>query len=360
MGIISSSTLTQFLDYVTRYLSPALLSPEAKENVYAIARQVFFGHVSGFECRLGEGESQVDFQMAYVPGLSLPSAFLENPVWQLIDAYGDFLLTIPADERSPLKLILEFDCAQPVTPMPVPSVFLALEKAEPGKPQDIVAESEQLLPEDVPCTGMLDTISGTLQESARVTYLGFMLARPENAVRVNIAGLDGRGAAAYLKLLGWKSGTTELERLFGLISPLFSRLILAIDLVEERVSPRLGLELFSKFDPVNPKAQWDPLLDICVFQNWCTIEKAAGLKNWIGVSQPGSDAENWPPSLKALEGFMGAGAYSLLYRYVNHLKLVYTPGLPVEAKAYLGFAHRWLDKARIRKAIDAVRNQSDE
>jgi len=357
---MSPSTLTQYLDNVTRYLSPALLSPEAKERIYAIAQTVSFGHVSGFECRLGEGQTQVDFQMGYVPGVRLPSAVLENPVWKLIDNYGDFLLTIPADERSPLKLVLEFDCDQPDILVPIPSVFLALEKTEPGKLQDIVVETKQLLPEGVPCTGILDKISATLPESARVTYLGFMLARPENAVRVNISGLDVSDVTDYLKKLGWEFETEELESLLELASPQFSKLTLAIDLVEERVLPRLGLELFIKFDPANPRQQWNPLLDLCTSQNWCTIEKASGLGNWIGVSQPYSDAENWPPSLRALEGFMGAGAYSFLYRYVNHLKLIYTPGLPISAKAYLGFAHRWLDKARIRKTIDAVRNQSDE
>lgn len=353
------STLTHYLDNVTRFLSPELLSPSAKEKIYGIARSVSFGHLSGFECRLRERASQVDFQMGYVPGVSLPPTFLENSVWRLIDSYGSYLLTIPANKRPPLKIILEFDCDQPDSLVPIPSVFLALKKMEPENSPDVIAEAEQLLQESVPCKGMLGKISTTLPDLARVSHLGFMLSRPDNAVRVNISGLGTLEIPAYLKTLGWKSDTAQIEEALEIINPVTSNVVLAIDLVDERVSPRLGLELFINFDLTNPIGQWNPLLDLCVSQSWCTMEKAAGLKNWIGVSQPISDAEKWPSSLKALESIMSAGAYSFLYRYINHFKLIIRPDYPVEAKAYLGFAHRWLDKQRIRDAIESVRNQTD-
>jgi hypothetical protein len=42
--------------------------------------------------------------------------------------------------------------------------------------------------------------------------------------------------------------------------------------------------------------------------------------------------------------FLADRAQSLFVRRLNHVKLVYEAGRPVEAKAYLSFGHHWLDR----------------
>jgi hypothetical protein len=44
------------------------------------------------------------------------------------------------------------------------------------------------------------------------------------------------------------------------------------------------------------------------------------------------------------ELFLQDRAWSVFMRRLNHVKLVHEAGRPVEAKAYLGFGHYWIDR----------------
>jgi hypothetical protein len=54
-----------------------------------------------------------------------------------------------------------------------------------------------------------------------------------------------------------------------------------------------------------------------------------------------SDPDLWPGNISFGDRFLGYRAVSLFSRWLNHIKLVYQPGIPLEAKGYLGFGHLW-------------------
>ncbi len=62
---------------------------------------------------------------------------------------------------------------------------------------------------------------------------------------------------------------------------------------------------------------------------------------WPGLSQKSSVPDLWPSNISFGDRFLGSRAFSIFCRRVSHIKLVYQPSIPLEAKGYLAFGHGW-------------------
>lgn len=147
--------------------------------------------------------------------------------------------------------------------------------------------------------------------------------------------------ADYLIKIGWTDPTNTFFALIPSLSEFTDYILLSFD-VGKRVYPRIGWEGHLTESP-QYRPQLQLFLDYLVAQELCTPSKRDALLAWNGFSQHSFAPELWPRNISWGDRFLGSRAISLFSRWINHIKVVYQPGKPLEAKAYLGFAHGWFD-----------------
>jgi hypothetical protein len=153
--------------------------------------------------------------------------------------------------------------------------------------------------------------------------VALLLSRRREAVRVCIMGLPPAELPRYLRAVGWSG---SLGALADVTAPLGDAAIVHLDL-GERVLPTIGLEyVFARPSQVRGRIVETALLDALVERGLCDPAKRAGLERWPGVSLARLPHELWR---------------SLVLRRLNHVKVVYEEGRPLEAKAYLCVNHEF-------------------
>src|SRR5207244_864120 len=140
--------------------------------------------------------------------------------------------------------------------------------------------------------------------------------------------------------IGWEGELEEAVELAHGLRPLVDGLAVCLDLAQ-RVRPRLGLEGHigrqSRSEP-----RWAAFLDELVRRGWCTSSKRDALLDWPGLVSPADRDRAWPPELVCASLRRPADHFTSFQRLLSHVKVVYEPGRPTEAKGYFGFEHAWL------------------
>ncbi len=172
-----------------------------------------------------------------------------------------------------------------------------------------------------------------LPDGASVAFLGvFPRDGKLPMVRLCVVGLGG-GLTGYLDAIGWRGELDQLTR--RLLDPFASAQgdgaqpvgVLHLDLAPE-VLPRLGLEYtFPRPRFLGGLRSPDTFLRQLVARGWCTSRNYQVLRSW-----PRRSIELLPHDLW----------HSRVTRMLGHVKLAYTPGEPVLAKAYLRTAFELL------------------
>ncbi|MCW5651053.1 MAG: hypothetical protein KIS62_15005 [Ramlibacter sp.] len=191
--------------------------------------------------------------------------------------------------------------------------------------------------------------------SASVRFLGVMLARPGRGFRLALSDLPLSELTAYLRDIGWPGDHRPLVPLLYFIEQHVDRVALQLDITDDGVQARLGLELaFGRArEPRElPEAQWTRLLEALQGLALCEPAKARAVQAWPGLVRKIDQPDQWPAGFSARQAW--------LRRSINHIKLTYepTPDMPVPegelgpspltylvvhrivtAKAYLAFNH---------------------
>jgi hypothetical protein len=184
----------------------------------------------------------------------------------------------------------------------------------------------------------------SLPAGATISHLGAMLSRSVKAVRVNVKGISPEQLLDYLMQIGWSDPTNTFSTLTSTLSEFVDSILLSFD-VGVTVLPRIGLECFLNNQPCD-EPRWQLFLDYLIERKLCTLAKQNALLNWPGFSHKSSVPDLWPSNISFGDRLLGSRAFSLFSRWISHIKLVHQPGNPLEAKAYLGFAHGWFDVNR--------------
>lgn len=167
-----------------------------------------------------------------------------------------------------------------------------------------------------------------LPAAGTVLYAFSLAARPGNAVRLEIYGLEPAAMIAYLGRWAPAAAGRQIAEIAPLVDRC-DRYHLSFDVAGD-LSPRLGVECgFERLPHREPG--WSNLLDRLVAAGLCSAAKRDAVLAWPGTDTPWTAAARWPQEA------MGLGGYCV--RSLSHVKLVSTPGRPPEAKAYLIFQH---------------------
>jgi hypothetical protein len=321
----------------------------------------------GFECRLGEQEPTADF---------LLRAGAHPEEWATLDHYAAGLSSSPwtgirslLGMRAGLKnLWLEYDFAIPANRASVPSVFLGPDGLTSGAPAEDAANAIGTLrgsPLPLALRRTLQNVVDALPEKGKLFQAGVMCSRPDSPLRICVIGPEFvPGFAAernqtgaiceFLAAAHWPTESAFVTDLLQTFASLIDHVALDLDIREDgSLAPRLGLELYQ--NPGNtPAHRMVEFVNRLTHSGLCKPEKASGLLAWNGITHERLHPSLWPQSLLAARVFRGGGQYSTFCRWLHHVKLVYQPGEPLTAKAYLAVSHAFLTDAAIRANLQSA------
>ena len=304
--------------------------------------------LAGFECRLGRNQSIVDFQVQ-VPRRSfhLSGELPQSPAWRSLQPYWEEWLDESSTlHRSVSATGLEFDMERSTAMGP--AVFVALRNI--GADPDLLAGVAARLADSASVAqadSSLRACVEALPDGASIQFIGAMRSRAGSALRVNVSGLTAGRIARYLMAAGWPHPVAPLQPIVTVLGDLADDFALCLD-ITDRLLPRIGIECILREQPLH-ESRWRQLVAYLSDLDACTMEKGRALLTWTGDILEPQARGLWPANLFWGDRLLGARAVSTFYRYLSHIKVIYQPGRPIEAKAYLGFFHQWLDGAAIRQ-----------
>lgn len=338
--------LSEIRGSLSSWLPAALAPPEAvarAERLLELLPEDF--ESAAFECRLGQKRSRVDF-LACVTRKQGRERFLSSlaehrregrlssAAWERVHA----LCTDWADPASPLYaslplIWLEFDDAASGGALAEPFAFLCLQPEYPAPPP-LPEASTSPIPPQLLQRGLATLMGRPLAPDVDAQVRRCFAQLPAGGYILHASSLASRGLDAvrlvlslpvsdvpdYLKRVGWPGPPAELTRLLAETFTATNRVGFALD-AGARVHPAVGLEYYwTGEDP-----RWAPLLETLIRKGACSPELRQAVLSWPGSERRTLRGEQWPLTLdRRLQ-----------------LKLVYRPGEPLEAKAYLGFTARF-------------------
>jgi hypothetical protein len=356
---IKSIVASTYLRTVQPYLSH-LVSQENFKDILSLSRY-FPGNMTsflGFECRLGEPETRADWAFA-ISGVGgdrrvfahllqsgfFPDYLLEQPEWNSIARFAHLWVDKESMVNAKVKCFwLEFDMpSSRSSELPIPRVFFGPSLVPTGTSSNDASQYQWLTDLALPALKgqpLTETMEGNIQEcihqlpaNAMLFQVGTTLSPSPTDVRLYINRLAPSQIVPYLKSLDWADGSLALARLVQELKNHADRFVLSYDVTENGIGSRIGIECSFTPNRFHKERRWSNLLDFLVQKQVCLPEKRDALLHYPGVEEDAFAGEVKAPLVTASK-ILGDLRSSVLVRYINHVKLVYQPGLPLEAKAY--------------------------
>ncbi len=284
------------------------------------------------EISLAGDTGGVDFSRRYSP--QLPSALKDWLASHSSESQQSLIQLWQSKQGHWSDIGLEFDLnqAQPGTPAtanvfvrPTPSCAAV---------RNLPALVESLRPvsalhsRNLPSLEHLTALAQSLPETTHVSYLGLMLARPGQDLRVQAGALTTGEIYTFLAQSG--RDCDALSRALDFAQTHFDTQVLCFD-TDGEIGPRIGLELFGH----DLKAgRFDEVLSAMSQHHWIDEPLAEAVLDWPARLDPGALAAAWRSS----DDTVRPGTHNgyLLRRHITHIKLVINDN-SVTAKAYLAF-----------------------
>ncbi|HKP74300.1 MAG TPA: hypothetical protein VJT67_02100 [Longimicrobiaceae bacterium] len=355
-------TVADTMALVRAHAAPELVDAAAWDAAAAIAAQLPAGVAGGFylECRLDEEGGPVDWiprvhatgreiLAGRNPRIRVPREVAWSAGWGPVARFCARWSDDVRLRRAVAEIWLEFDLPAGGDGFPAPSVFVAFDPAAVAALGDgewsvlLGLLLDELAPETVSAEtrAAVQAALRSRPAAATVPYVGFLLARPEQAVRLYLGSVDAAALPAAFAAAGWPGDPRQLAdviaRLDGGTAP---RVGMAhLDFADGGALPRVGIEF-----TLGRRAQHRgtiaeaAFLDRLVERGLATAPKRRALDAW-----PGHEVRVLPHELWR----------SLLSRRVNCVKLVHVPGEAPRVKAYL--LARWSPVPRGSERVEGLR-----
>ena len=336
------------IETVAAHLHPSLVCRDNVDSMLSIARGVPSWQCAGVECRLGDPAPRADFGIHLRRQHGIPvdaqsggAATATSPAsgaWERLrrfaDAWSDrdtlVAQAIPA-------VSLEFDVHdRDGADGAAPSIFVSMRFGPRGAARARMRSVDQYGAVVDAVLVALGLDAGAARETLvrsvpvvlpRVSFLqfGVWLARPVDTFRICAPGLPLRDIPAVVRALGWSGPADAYASRWRDLLEFGDRGTLHLD-IGRGIGPRLGIEVifgersasWRRHDPEDTR-----VLDYLVEKDMCLPEKRDAVLSWVGAFRIGRPHDE-------------AGA-ALFLRTVSHVKLVFDPEQPPQAKAYLAF-----------------------
>jgi hypothetical protein len=178
-------------------------------------------------------------------------------------------------------------------------------------------------------TPVLAECFSALRDHARIQFLGAMLSRNTDAVRVIASSRGVEDMVGHLQHLGLRD---PLRVPVGDIARLADQVWLSVDVDDGGLGPIIGFECYlDDVTQLDDGERWSGLLDLLVEHGACTDTKRDGLLGLTDLSVGGG----WPASLRNIATVLGPAGLGVMRLFLHHVKMTDRPGKPPTAKAYL-------------------------
>lgn len=354
-SILASNYLCKAEPFVS-----SLISPEKFKDILSVAK-IFPGNLTsflGFEIHLGDARQRADWAFA-VSGAgddrivfenvikqgNFPKPLIQQPEWQQIAAFSEAW----AEKESMLKkqvkcFWLEFDMPESNHDVIIPSVFFGPEKISQESLKDSKSQFLWLVNEALPLLrgqpmsdGVKRQILNCIEKipkGASLFQVGTMLSRSTNDVRLYINKIHPRRIIPYLKKLGWSDEENAFQILIDDVESRADRFVLSFDVTPDGIGPRIGLECSFEENRYHAETRWEDLFEYLVLKGICLPQKRDALLLYPGLEHPDDFSGGVMKPFASVSQHLDDIFSGSLVRYISHVKVVYLPGRPLEAKAY--------------------------
>ena len=357
--------LSDVLALVESRLGTPLLDAPGRAELHRVADRISV-HLStfwGLEVRLGDPVPRADFlwevrqrsggiptlagRNRHDPAAEATRALRErSPFWRELGRFAEEWLDNPDWLRRLGSIWLEADSASASSDSRLdacldrPSLFWGPNSSVGGSDRELLGQLATLgrrfygLAVD---QARIDAVASTIPAQGRAFQVGVMGARANPAVRLCVKGLDAGTTEHWLAAVGWPGDRAHLRSILVLLKPLCGQIALNVDILPNRLGPKLGLELYSA-RPTLSMDIWEPLHDELAARGLARADKLAAL-NDFPLYQQYQQMGAWlrtPPL-----------GFPVLVTNLHHLKLVVVGDAIVEAKAYLSVYFPVMDYSSI-------------
>ncbi|MCY4431905.1 MAG: hypothetical protein OXC11_16150 [Rhodospirillales bacterium] len=222
-----------------------------------------------------------------------------------------------------------------------PSLFWGPSRKMPGTDRDLAGHLAELgrrfygLEMD---QKRIDAITDAVPEEGTLFQMGVMGARAAPTARLCVKDLNREAKEHWLEAIRWPGNKARLRCTLASMAPLCGKIALNVDVLQNAVRPKLGLEIYSTERALTMEP-WRPILDALLAQGLVHRDKVAALAafpSFRRFRQIGAWKRN-PPL-----------GHPVLATNMHHLKLVFDGEVVTEAKAYLGVFRPVFDYAPTR------------
>lgn len=332
------------LSAVFRHLSEDLIAPDAAASLGQFACLLPPVPLTIFESRVGNPRAAVDYLVCVEPTWILnpkvTGLISADERWSDICYFGKKWADSPTSDpfrRAVDSVWLEFDTSQSLQQV-MPGIFFASLEAQIFQSsyadhcQAIQTAFAHLpyLADNREIQRQLQRCLDCLPAEARIYALGDLNGRSVKQLRVAIAQAPTHKLPRFLSDIGWPGDYQVVDSLIRQVAPDVSAVSIDLD-IGDGVLPQIGLEF------TNPnrfqRQWWQEMLDRLVEAGFCLPARRNALLEWQGYTNETANPDIWPNDLVQTSHLVPP-IYCLIVRFINHLKVVYKPGQPIEAKAY--------------------------
>jgi hypothetical protein len=303
------------------HISPILdIFPDASADTFLLEYNLKQEHgLPDFSVCFWNNRPVVSVFAGQDPYVRIPAYLYTHIVWQRLRDFGIHLQNNAADFTNMSNFWLEFDIAPEMPELPVPSFFMRINT---DQYQDWFVDGMEIIRGKAisgPVKRQLQKLFALLPDNARVSQIGSFQARNWESVRLYIKMADHRQIIRFLNQMGYPGGLPPITAFWDCFSHWAGYVKLQMDIGPELL-PKIAFEFLN--DPANES--WPSFID-----QLCDHQLCAGANRDLLL--------NWTDSVFVQEA--GQNDYLLLYKYISHIKVIYEPGAPLSAKAYLGVTY---------------------
>ncbi len=356
---VKSILASNYLCKAEPFIMP-LISPEKFKNILSVAK-IFPGNLTsflGFEIHLGDFRPRADWAFA-VSGAgddrivfenllkqeNFPKFLLQQPEWKQIAAFSEAWNQKESSLKKQVKCFwLEFDMPETTSDVSIPSVFFGPEKIQDDSSHSPKIQFSWLVNEALPLlrgqplsTTVKRQILRCIEKipkGASLFQVGTMLSRSTNDVRLYINKVPPRNILSYLNSLGWSDEDGTFQILIEDLESKADRFVLSFDVTSAGIEPRIGLECSFEENRYHEEKRWEELFEYLVAKGMCLPEKRDAVLRYPGVEHPDDFSGGVMRPFVSVSQHLDDIFSGSLVRYISHVKVVYIPGRPLEAKAY--------------------------
>ncbi len=337
-----------------------LVSSDSLKGILSTARY-FPGNLTsflGFECRLKDIESRADWAFAIsgrgddrqvfsnlLSNGNLPKQYSQQPEWKQIANFSKEWINPGSLLFNKIQCFwLEFDMPSTLPEILIPSVFFGPEKSSLKVTPNNALQYEWLTKTALPLLKggpisnsmekQLFNCIHRLPDNASLQFIGVMLSRSTNGIRLYVNRLYPEQIVPYLSSLGWSDKNGELTSLINELQNKADRFVIGFDIDVNGIGPKIGIECSFMSNLFHQETRWNDLLNYLVEKKICLPEKRDALLTYSGIENIENFSGAVMKPLTSISRHLDKLISSPIIRYISHIKIVYQSGYPLEAKAY--------------------------